>query len=344
MPSPQFLRQAFCIAVLAAALPVPAAEFTLLATPETVAWGYYSGQAKPVLTVHSGDTVRIQALSTCGSPEQMVSRGVKPEEIPPYTDPIYKQVTDKGPGGHILTGPVAIAEAEPGDVLEVDIQQVDIDVDFACNGFALNRGFLPMEYPYTRAKVIPLDRKKMIGHFAPGIDLPLHPFFGSMGVAPAGGKIDSAPPFAHAGNLDNKELVAGTILYIPVATKGALFEAGDGHAGQGNGEVDITALETYLTGTFRFVVHKNRHLIWPRAETPDYYISMGFSKDLKEATEHAVRDMIDFLVEEKHLSRDDAYMLTSVAVDVDITQLVDGNVGVHSMLPKRIFSGTPIAK
>ena len=318
--------------------PLFAADYTLLAKPDTVAWGYYSGMSKPALTVHSGDTVRMQTLSTCGSPETMISRGVKPEDIPPYTDAIYKEVKDKGPGGHILTGPVAIAEAEPGDVLEVQILKVDIDANFACNGFALGRGFLPMEYPYNRSKIIPLDRQKMIGHFAPGIQIPLHPFFGSMGVAPAGGKIDSAPPFAHAGNMDNKELVAGTTLYIPVAAKGALFQAGDGHAAQGNGEVDITALETYLTGTFRFVVHKDRHLIWPRAETPDYYISMGFSKDLKEATEHALRDMIEFLMTEKHLNRDDAYMLSSVAVDLNITQLVDGNVGVHAMCPKKIFT------
>jgi acetamidase/formamidase len=335
------MRRALFIACLAlgAAPPLFAADYTLLATPQTVAWGYYSGLAKPVLTVHSGDSVRMQTLSTCGPPERMIAGGVKPEEIPSYTAPIYTEVKDIGPGGHILTGPVAIEEAEPGDVLEVQILKVDIDVDFACNAFGLGRGFLPMEYPYSRFKIIPLDRKKMTAKFAPGIELPLHPFFGSMGVAPAGGKIDSAPPFAHAGNMDNKELVAGTTLYIPVAAKGALFEAGDGHAGQGNGEVDITALETYLSGTFRFVVHKDRHLLWPRAETPDYYISMGFSKDLKEATEHAVRDMIDFLVDQKHLSRDDAYMLSSVAVDVDITQLVDGNVGVHAMLPKKIFSG-----
>jgi acetamidase/formamidase len=325
-----------CLA-LAAVPPVPAADYTLLASPQTVAWGYYSGLARPVLTVHSGDTVRMQSLSTCGPPERMIAGGLKPEEIPSYTAPIYEEVKDVGPGGHILTGPVAIEEAEPGDVLEVQILKVDIDVDFACNAFGLNRGFLPMEYPYSRYKIIPLDRKKMTAKFAPGIELPLHPFFGSMGVAPAGGKIDSAPPFAHAGNMDNKELVAGTTLYIPVAAKGALFEAGDGHAGQGNGEVDITALETYLSGTFRFIVHKDRHLLWPRAETPDFYISMGFSKDLKEAAEHAVRDMIDFLVEEKHLSRDDAYMLSSVAVDVDITQLVDGNVGVHTLVPKKIF-------
>ncbi len=333
------MRRSPVLACLLFAAPLLAQDHTLLATPTTVAWGYYSGLAKPALTVHSGETVKMQTLSTCGSPERMIANGVKPEQIPPYTAAIYKEVKaeDKGPGGHILTGPVAVAEAEPGDVLEVQILKIDLDADFACNSFGLNRGFLPMEYPYGKTKIIPLDRAKMIGHFAPGIDLPLHPFFGSMGVAPAGGKIDSAPPFAHAGNMDNKELVAGTTLYIPVAAKGALFEAGDGHAGQGNGEVDITALETYLTGTFKFIVHKDQHLIWPRAETPDYYISMGFSKDLKEATEHALRDMIDFLMTEKHLSRDEAYMLSSVAVDLDITQLVDGNVGVHAMCPKKIF-------
>jgi acetamidase/formamidase len=316
-----------------------AADHTLLATPQSVEWGYYNSAAKPALAVHSGDTVQIQTISTCGSREEMLKLGVRPEQIPPYTDLIYKEMpTDVGPGGHILTGPVAITEAEPGDVLEVQILKVEIDVDFACNGFFLGYGFLPMEYPYTHSKIIPLDRKRMIGTFAPGIELPLKPFFGSMGVSPPYGKIDSAPPFAHAGNLDNKELVAGTTLYVPVAVKGALFEAGDGHAGQGNGEVDVEALETYLTGTFRFIVHKDRHLLWPRAETTEYYICMGFSKDLKEATEHAVRDMIAFLMEERHLSRDDAYMLTSVAVDVNITQLVDGNVGVHAMLPKKIFT------
>ncbi len=318
--------------------PLFAADYTLPATPQTVAWGYYSGLSKPALTVHSGDTVRIQALSTCGSPERMMEHGVARADIPPYTDAIYRDVQDKGPGGHILTGPVAVAEAEPGDVLEVQILKVDLDANFACNGFGLGRGFLPMDYPYSGWKIVPLDRQKMVAHFAPGIEIPLHPFFGSMGVAPAGGKIDSAPPFAHAGNMDNKELVAGSTLFIPVAVKGALFQAGDGHAAQGNGEVDITALETYLSGTFRFVVHKDRHLRWPRAETPTHYISMGFSKDLKEATELALRDMIAFLVEEKHLSRDDAYMLASVAVDMEITQLVDGNVGVHAMCPKRIFA------
>ena len=312
---------------------------TLSASPATVAWGYYWAKAKPVLTVHSGDTVRIQTLSTCGPNERLEKEGVAAADIPSYNADIYREVKDKGPGGHILTGPVAIAEAEPGDVLEVQILKIDIDTPFACNGFGPGRGFLPNDYPYGHTKIIPLDRERMIGKFAPGIEIPLHPFFGSMGVAPpeGAGRIDSAPPWMHAGNMDNKELVAGTTLYIPVHAAGGLFEVGDGHAGQGNGEVDITAMETFLTGTFRFLVHKDRHLLWPRAETPTHYISMGFSPDLKEATTLAVRDMINFLVEEKHLSRDEAYMLTSVAVDVDITQLVDGNVGVHAMCPKNIF-------
>ena len=335
------MHRPLSVAMLVFSTVTVAAQSTvnLPASPSTVVWGYYSAKAKPVLTVHSGDTVRIQTLSTCGSTERLVEQGVAPGDIPAYNADIYREVKDRGPGGHILTGPVAIEEAEAGDVLEVDIVKIDIDVPFACNGFAAGKGFLPNDYPYGRRKIIPLDRDRMVAKFAPGIEIPLHPFFGSMGVAPpeSAGRYDSAPPWMHAGNIDNKELVAGTTLYIPVHAKGALFEVGDGHAGQGNGEVDITALETFLSGTFRFVVHKDRHLLWPRAETPSAYISMGFSPDLKEATTLAVRDMINFIVDEKHLSRDDAYMLTSVAVDVDITQLVDGNVGVHAICPKSIF-------
>jgi acetamidase/formamidase len=325
--------------------------YTLDAKPSTVAWGYYWAGAKPVLTVHSGDTVVMQTLSTCGSPERLQSLGVAAADIPAYEAPIYSGVSEseRGPGGHILTGPVAIAEAEPGDVLEVRIQKITLDANFACNGFSAGRGFLPNDFPYSRMKIIPLGRQKMTADFAPGITLPLHPFFGSMGLAPATtAKYNSAPPWMHAGNIDNKEMVAGTVLYIPVNAKGALFEAGDGHAGQGNGEVDITALETFLTGTFQFIVHKGslsdqHRLVWPRAETPTAYISMGFSEDLKTATEMAVRNMIRFLSEQNldfpRLSREDAYSLISVACDVDVTQLVDTNSGVHVMCPKNIFTG-----
>ena len=317
------------------------AQQTLDATPSTVAWGYYWAQAKPVLTVHSGDTVRVHTMSTCGSPERLKSEGLKDSEIPATVTEMYAAKNiDKGPGGHILTGPIAIAEAAPGDVLEVRIEKIDIDVPWACNGFGAGRGYLPDDYPYGKGTIIPLDRTAMLAHFAPGINIPLHPFFGSMGDAPpdSAGRYNSAPPWMHGGNMDNKELVAGTTLYLPVHAAGALFEVGDGHAGQGNGEVDITALETMLTGTFQFIVHKDQHLLWPYAETPTAYITMGFSEDLNEATKMALHNMLNFLETEKHLNRDQAYQLSSVAVDLDITQLVDTKVGVHAILPKALFT------
>ena len=312
--------------------------YTLKATPTTVAWGYYDAAAKPVLHVHSGDTVVFETLLT-NSPTGLEKAGVPPDQVQQSLRDIYKEVTNKGPGGHILTGPVFIEGAEPGDTLEVRIQKIDLAIPYAYNGFRAGAGFLTNDFPYSRIKIIPLDRQRMVANFAPGIEIPLHPFFGSIGEAPpeAYGRINSAPPWIHAGNMDNKELVAGTTLYLPVHVSGALFEIGDGHAGQGNGEVDITALETSLIGTIQFVVRKDLKINYPRAETPTHYISMGFDDDLSEATRIAVRQMIEFLVNEKHLSRDDAYMLTSVAGDVDISELVDNNKGVHVMMPKAIF-------
>jgi acetamidase/formamidase len=174
-----------------------------------------------------------------------------------------------------------------------------------------------------------------------GIEVPLRPFFGSMGVAPpaSAGRWNSSPPWIHGGNLDNKELTAGAVLYLPVHVPGGLFLVGDGHAAQGNGEVNITALETSLTGELQFFLHKERHLEWPRAETPTHYISMGTDEDLTLAAKIAVREMIRFLVEEKGMTREDAYVLCSTAVDFNITQLVDGKKGVHGMLPKSVFAG-----
>src|SRR6476659_3755418 len=307
-------------------------------TPKTVAWGYYDASTPPVLRIKSGDTVEIQTLLT-SSPFRLEGAGVPPEQVEQSLRDIYKEVTNKGPGGHILTGPVFIEGAEPGDTLEVRIQKIDLAIPYAYNAFGPTRGFLPEDFPYRKMKIIPLDRKRMVAKFAPGIEIPLHPFFGSMGVAPpeAFGRIDSAPPSLHAGNMDNKELVDESTLFLPVHERGAHFEIGDGHAGQGNGEVDITALETSLVGTLQFTVHKGTGQKYPRADTPTHFISMGFHPELHEATRIAVREMIDFLVNVKHMTRDDAYMLTSVAGDVDITELVDGNKGVHVMLPKAIF-------
>jgi acetamidase/formamidase len=317
------------------------ATYTLKPTPKTVAWGYYDASTPPVLRVKSGDTVEIQTLIT-SSPKRLEDSGVPADQVEQSLRDITKEVTNKGPGGHILTGPIYVEDAVPGDVLEVRIVSVKLAIPYAYNGFGPGRGFLPEDYPYPKMKIIPLDEKRMVAKFAQGIEIPLHPFFGSMGVAPpeTTGKFSSNPPWIHAGNLDNKDLVAGTTLYIPVHAAGALFEVGDGHAGQGNGEVDITAMETSLIGTFQFVVRKDMHLRWPRAETPTHFITMGLHEDLNEATKLAVREMIDYLMTEKHLSRDDAYMLSSVAADLSITELVDGNKGVHMAIPKAIFVGS----
>ena len=315
--------------------------YTLKATPKTVAWGYYDAKAAPVLRVKSGDTVEIQTLIT-SSPKRLEDAGVAPRQVEQSLRDINDQVKDKGPGGHILTGPVYIESAEIGDVLEVRILAAKLAIPHAYNGFGPGRGYLPDDYPYAKMKTIPLDEKRMAAHFADGIEIPVHPYFGSMGVAPpeSAGRFNSAPPWIMAGNLDNKDLVAGTTLYIPVHAKGALFEVGDGHAGQGDGEVDITALETSLTGIFQFIVRKDLHLKWPRAETPTHYITMGLYDDLNMCAQMAVHEMIDFLMTEKHLSHDDAYMLASIAADFHLTELVDGNKGAHMMIPKSIFVGS----
>src|SRR5436190_1301798 len=312
--------------------------YQLKPTPKTVAWGYYDASTPPVLRIKSGDTVEVQTLIT-SSPTRLEGAGVKPADVEQSLRDIYKEVTNKGPGGHILTGPIFIEGAEAGDVLEVRIKQIKLAIPYAYNAFGPRTGTIPEDFPYAKIRIIPLDAKRMVAHFADGIDIPLRPFFGSIGVAPppAAGRINSAPPGIHAGNLDNKELVAGTTLYIPVHTPGALLEIGDGHAGQGNGDLNMTAMETSLIGTFKLLVRKDLHLTMPRAETPTHWITMGIDSNLVAATKQAVREAINFLVTTKGLSRDDAYMLTSVACDVDITELVDGTLGVHVMIPKKVF-------
>jgi acetamidase/formamidase len=310
-------------------------RYVLKPTPENVVIGYYDASTPPVLRIKSGDTVEIQTFGV-GSPRALANAGLAQDRIEPG---LIELVNAKPEGrGHYLTGPVYIEGAEPGDTLEVDIQKIDLAVDYAYNGMGGN-GTLASEFPKGGTKIIELDRKRMVAPFAPGIEVPLHPFFGSMGIAPApsAGRVSSSPPGIHAGNLDNHELVAGTKLFIPVQAPGALFQVGDGHAAQGDGEVDQTGLETSLIGEFHFVLHKNTPLKCPRAETPNYYIAMGMNADLNVAVKQCVDEAVDFLVAQRGISRADAYMLASVAVELRITQLVDGNKGVHAMIPKSLF-------
>ena len=317
----------------------------LMPSPTTVVYGGYDPAAAPALRVASGDVLEIGTVSTCGT--RLLQPGADSGTIEPAIRGIQAAVRDstlrRGPGGHVLTGPIFVEGAEPGDVLEVRFASVRLDLPFACNSFGPRSGFLPEDFPGTsRSRVVPLDRRRMVGRFSDslGIEIPLRPFFGSVGVAPppAQGRIHSAPPGTHAGNLDNKELVEGTILYVPVHVRGALLHVGDGHAAQGDGEVDITALETALRGRLQLVVRKDMKLTWPRGETPTHWIAMGTDSNLTTATKIAVREAIALLADVKRMTREDAYMLVSTACDVRITQLVDGTMGAHVMIPKRIFT------
>src|SRR3954470_23620524 len=331
------------VAVFAAA---PAAQspgsktHRLEATPSTVAVGYYWADAKPALRVASGDIIDVDTLLT-NSPTGLARAGVADDKIQASLKSIVAEVTGdrRGPGGHILTGPVYVEGAMPGDVLEVKVLAIDLPIDYGYNGCS---GFVPENCERgTPSKILALDRKNMTSEFAPGIVIPLKPFFGSMGVSPAPelGRVSSNPPGRHAGNMDNKELVAGSTLYIPVFAPGALFEIGDGHAAQGDGEVDQTAIETSLRGRLQLTVRKGMTVNFPRAETATDYISMAFDPDLTKATTMAIQEMVDFVAATRKMSKHQAYQLISVAGNVAVTQLVDKpNHGVHVRLPKSIFA------
>ena len=306
--------------------------------PQNVHWGYYDARVKPVLRIASGDTVRVETMVARGM-ERLRLAGVKDDEIPQSIKDVEAAITERGPGAHPLTGPIYVEGAEPGDSLEVHIQTIEFLHPYGVGGFIPSSGALPEDFPYAKFKLVRINEKAGTAEFAPNVTLKLAPFFGSIGVAPPPilGRVSSGPPGPHAGNLDNKELVTGSTLYLPVHVPGALLSLGDGHGLQGDGEVSLTALETSLRGTIRVVVRKEKKITWARAETPTHYITMGLNEDLDQAAKLATREMIDFLVAEKGMSRDDAYILCSLAVDLHVTQLVDQTKGVHAMLPKSIF-------
>jgi acetamidase/formamidase len=330
---------ALAVSALATFAPAAASQkpsvHRLEATPSTVAYGYYWAEAKPVLTVRSGDFVDVETMLT-NTPAGLERIGVKAGDVPQHLRDIVAQDTGslRGPGGHILTGPIYVEGADSGDVLEVRIRSITLPMAYGYNGCS---GFVRELCEQRGSTLIHLDRKKMTAEVAPGIVVPLRPFFGSIGVAPAPalGRVSSNPPGRHAGNLDNKELVAGTTLYIPVFVKGALLEIGDGHAAQGDGEVDQTAVETNLEGCIQVIVRKDMKLEWPRGETPTHWIAMGTDTSLVVATKTAIREMVKFLQEKQGITQTQAYQAASMAADVHVTQLVDGNLGVHMMIPKR---------
>ena len=306
--------------------------------PENVHWGYYDAALKPVLHVASGDRVRVETM-VAGGLQRLRLAGATEAEIPDSLKTVERLVTERGPGAHPMTGPIFVDGAEPGDALEVRIGPIEFLHNFGVNAFSPGGGTLPDSYPYAGLRLLRWRPGADRVEFKPGITLPLAPFFGSIGVAPPPlvGRISSRPPGYHGGNLDNKELVSGTTLYLPVHVAGAQLSIGDGHALMGDGEVTGTALETSLRGTFELRVRKGMHLRWPRAETPTHYIAMGLDPDLDEAAKLATREMVDFLVAEHNMTRDEAYMLCSLAADLRVTQVVDATKGIHVMLAKSLF-------
>src|SRR6478752_9281650 len=312
------------------------ANHRLDAAPETVHWGYFDARLNPLLTVSSGDTVTISTVS--GMATQMPAA---PLVVPPALAAIHKSVQQKLPG-HICTGPVAVKGAKAGQVLEVRIKDIQLHYDWGYNMIRPLAGALPDEFDTPTLIHIPLDREKNTGRLPWGLDLPLAPFFGVMAVAPppGWGMISTLPPRRNGGNLDNKELVKGTTLYLPVHVDGALFSVGDGHGAQGDGEVCITAIETGLIGTFELTARDDMKLEWPMAETPTHVITMAFDPDLDDCVVIALRQMLDLICARAGLDRYQAYSLASLTADLRVTQVVNGNKGIHVMLDKRYLTRT----
>jgi acetamidase/formamidase len=302
---------------------------------ETCHWGVFDPALPPVLRVDSGDRLTIDSVS--GGPDALPPANFR---VPPELLDIHARSVRHMPG-HILTGPVFVNGAEPGDTLEVRVLDVRLRQDWGYNAIRPLAGTLPGDFDTSsRLLNIPLDAQRMVARLPWGLDLPLHPFFGVMGVAgPARwGRIGTIVPRAHGGNLDNKELGPGASLYLPVHVPGALFSCGDGHAAQGDGEVCTTAIETALQGEFELVLHKRTQLAYPRAETPTHWITMGMDPSLDQCLAMALRDMIALLGERSGLSREDAYTLCSLAVDFRVTQTVNQHRGVHAMLRKSLLT------
>ncbi len=307
----------------------------LSAGPDTCHWGYFDAALKPVLTVASGDSVSVDCVS--GAPEVMPG---PPFQVLPEQRAIHAKLTPAFGGGHILTGPIAVEGAEPGDTLEIRIRAIDFRQNWGWTRIAPLRGTIPEDFAKRKTWHTAIDRQRGIGTTPFGMEIPLSPFFGVMGVAPkpAYGPVTTIIPREFGGNMDLKELVAGTTLYLPIWAKGGLFSVGDGHGVQGDGEVCITALETALSGTFELILRKDLRLDMPRAETPTHHITLGLDEDLDDAAKQALRQMIKLLRELAGLTPEDAYMLCSLGVDFRVTQLVDGNKGIHGMLAKSLLA------
>ncbi|MEZ0051768.1 acetamidase/formamidase [Mycobacterium sp. MAA66] len=331
----------------------------LPATPQTVHWGYFDSQQPPALTVASGDLVAIETLThhAGDAPDLLMDKEI---------ERVFDEVADRGPGPHILTGPIAVAGARPGDVLQVDILEATARLPYGSN-LAAHWGHLYDELPVERVTIYELDTDALLGRALfgydwtatpladqpgtvvavsaasrasalPGVVVPLRPHFGTMGVAPSDAvRVSSVPPGDHGGNVDNWRIGAGARMYYPVQVTGALLSVGDPHVSQGDGEVSGTALEASLNGLLRLTVRRDLPFAVPVLETSTELLIHGFGASLDAAMKCAARRTLAVLEQHFGLSGPDAYSLMSVAVDFTVTQVVDQRQGVHARIDKRCF-------
>lgn len=337
----------------------------LPATPSTVHWGFFDPRLAPAVTVASGDVVQIETLThhAGDAPDLLMDPGVAE---------VFASVTDRGPGPHVLTGPIAVEGAKPGDVLQVDILSAEPRLPYGSN-LAAHWGHLYEEVPGERVTVYELDVDALLGRALFGYDwtatpladqpgtivtpdaaarepalagvvVPLRPHFGTMGVAPAEPKrVSSVPPGDHGGNVDNWRIGSGARMYYPVQVPGALLSVGDPHVSQGDGEISGTALESSLNGMLRLTIRRDLPYAVPVLETATELLVHGFGDNLDAAMKAAARRALDVLQRGFGLSAKDAYSFMSVAVDFTITQVVDQRQGVHARIDKRCFPRWPVA-
>jgi len=299
-------------------------------TAETVHFGFFDAALPPVMEIESGEEILISSLSA------HPNDSVPPDWLPDRIHEIYERA-ERGTGPHILSGPVAITNARPGDVLQVDILGIRLTQPYGYNIASPLKGMFPQETRTQKTTIMPIDLDTGLAEVLPGVKIATRPFFGQLGVAPPAwwGRIDSRPPRAHGGNMDNKELLPGSRLFLPVWVEGALFSAGDGHAAQGDGEVNQTAIETSLEGHFRLSCRRDFSIEFPFAVTADHLMTMAFHEDLDDAARIAMRAMIRILEDHYGLTFDDGYRLCSVAADMRVTQFVNGNRGIHVVLARK---------
>ena len=325
-------------------------DATLKSTADTVLWGYIAANLPPALTVQSGQAVEIESLSHQGlttgkDPEKFFSAyGIASNEVLADAKMVYSEVKrPKGASVHILTGPIYVEGAEPGDTLEMRVLDIKFRVPYGVNNTGPGKGVLPKLLKEPSAKLIRLDLERRVALFSADIEIPLNPFMGIMAVSPPTslGMVSSTPPGAWGGNIDLKFCAVGSSLFLPVFNKGGQFFTGDGHAVQGDGEVDGGAIEISLKPTLQFILHKGKTIKLPRVETATDYLTTGLDVDLNIATRIALQEAVDFLQTEKSMSAADAYALSSLAVDLGIGEAVDIVNLVYAKIPKKIFKSNP---